>query len=50
MSSRAEALAIARAAVPYYQEQYEAKPNWHTEARLATAQRTVEALEMRPRE
>jgi hypothetical protein len=48
MNNRAEALAIARAAVPYYQEQYEAKPNWYTESRLALAQRAVEVLEGEP--
>lgn len=45
MSDRAEALAIARAAVPYFQEQWETKPNWTTRARLDSALRTVETLE-----
>ena len=45
MISGAEALALARAAVPYYQEQYEAKPNWYTRARLDSALRTTEILE-----
>jgi len=45
MTTRAEALATARAAVPYFQEQWEKKPNWTTEARLADAKRTLEIME-----
>jgi hypothetical protein len=45
MSSRVEALALARAAVPYFQDHYEAKPNWFTKARLDSALRTIELLE-----
>lgn len=45
MMSRAEALATARAAVPYFQEQWDTKPNWHTAARLADAQRTLDIME-----
>ena len=45
MSGRVEALALARAALPYFQEQWEAKPNWYTRARLDSALRTIELLE-----
>lgn len=44
MTSRAEALAIARAAVPYFQEQYDTKPNQTTRARLDSALRTLELM------
>ncbi|MFC0456733.1 hypothetical protein ACFFGR_09285 [Arthrobacter liuii] len=45
MTTRAEALALARAALPYYQEQWERVPNQATRARLDSAQRTIELLE-----
>lgn len=45
MMSRAEALATARAAVPYFQEQWDTKPNRTTADRLASAKRTVEIME-----
>jgi hypothetical protein len=45
MTNPAEALAIARAAVPYYQEQWERLPNWYTRSRLDSAKRTIEMLE-----
>ena len=45
MSSGAEALALARAAVPYFQEQWERVPNNTTRARLDSALRTIELLE-----
>ena len=44
MSSGAEALALARAAVPHFREQWEVKPNWYTRARLDSALRTLELL------
>jgi hypothetical protein len=44
MMSRAEALAAARAEVPYFQQQWEANPNWYTEARLHQAKRTLELM------
>jgi hypothetical protein len=45
MSGSAEALAIARAAVPYFQGQWEVAPNNTTRARLDSALRTIELLE-----
>lgn len=45
MSDRAEALALARAAAPYFQEQWERVPNPTTRARLDSALRTVRVLE-----
>lgn len=45
MNDRAEALALARAALPYFQEHWKAKPNWYTRARLDSAHRTIELLE-----
>lgn len=44
MSDRAEALALARAALPYFQEQWERVPNQTTRARLDSAIRTLELL------
>jgi hypothetical protein len=45
MSDRAEALTLARAAFPYFQEQWEIKPNWYTRARLDSARHTIKLLE-----
>jgi len=45
MTGSAEALATARAAVPYFQEQWDAKPNRTTADRLVSAKRTVEIME-----
>jgi len=45
MTTRTEALATARAAVPYFQEQWEKKPNWTTEGRLRSARQTLEIME-----
>lgn len=44
MSDRAEALALAGAALPYFQEQWERVPNQTTRARLDSAHRTIELL------
>jgi len=45
MSGRAEALALARAALPYFQEQWERVPNQTTRVRLDSAHRTIKQLE-----
>lgn len=45
MTSWAEALAIARASFPYFQEQHDTKPNRYTAARLADAKRTLDIME-----
>ena len=49
MSDRAEALALAKAALPYFQEQWERVPNQTTRARLDSAHRTIELLKTRPK-
>lgn len=45
MMNKTEALAAARAALVYYQQQWDTKPNWHTEARLQQAELTLKIME-----
>ncbi|WP_157731804.1 hypothetical protein [Arthrobacter sp. YN] len=45
MNSKAELLVMAAAAIPYFQEQWEKKPNEYTRGRLDSALRTLERIE-----
>lgn len=47
MMTKTEALATARAALVYYQQHWDTKPNWHTEARLHQAELTLKITEER---